>query len=130
MSEQNKVVELSSVKASLALNQAAAKRNYEAALLAAKTPAMNAYTQGTISAEGYAEAVGETFAETMRQVYERDLENIRARTVWVRVKSGHLSVADAREIVGVDVPPEFWPPDYQPEDEETPETTTEGEAQG
>lgn len=79
-------------------NMAAQERN-------AKRPFVQAFQRQEITAEEYEEALGEPFAQTMKDFYAADLENIREQMI-SRVKCGSLTPEQYKEITGVDYPGE------------------------
>lgn len=82
-----------------------ARKNIAAQQRTAKQPFVLAYQRKEITAEEYEEALGETYAQTMKDFYAADLENIREQMI-SRVKSGNLTPEQYKEITGVDYPGE------------------------
>lgn len=96
---------LEELKRDMKVREVEMLKNLEAQKLNSKLPAVNAFQQKQITAEEYESLTGEAYAKTVQAIYEQELERIRESMMY-RVKGGHLTPEQYREITGVDYPEE------------------------
>lgn len=90
-----------SVAQQLAAQKKASDRADAARRRADKQPAINAYQGKQITAEEYQELVGESYADSMREIYNAQLEEHRIQMA-TRVQAGFLTPEEFQDITGVE----------------------------